>query len=99
MAQWTTKGKRSVFFEDPAVDHLMSMVLALGSDLWSLRERVYVLESVAESKGILLSEDVEGFELTQAQQQELADMRQEFIDRMMFVLKEEVEQLPAVAGS
>ena len=94
MVQWTTKGKRSEFFDDPAVDHLMSMVLALGSDLWSLRERVYVLESVAESKGLMLQDDIESYELSETQQAELSRMRQEFIERMMFVLKEEVEQLP-----
>ena len=93
MAQWTSKGKRSVFFDDPAVDHLMSMVLALGSDLWSLRERVYVLESVAESKGLFLHDDVEEFTLTEEQEAELRSLRKEFIDRMMFVLKEEVDQL------
>ena len=93
MAQWTSKGKRSVFFDDPAVDHLMSMVLALGSDLWSLRERVYVLESVAESKGLFLHDDVEKFTLTEEQEAELSSLRKEFIDRMMFVLKEEVDQL------
>ena len=64
MVQWTVKGKRPSFFEDPAIDHMMSMVLALGSELWSLRERVHILETVAESKGVMLSEDIERYELS-----------------------------------
>ena len=93
MAQWTVKGKRSTFFDDPAIDHVVSMLLALSSEVWSLRERVAVIEKVADAKGLDLSAAVESYQLSDEEKASLADQRQAFINRIMFVLREEIEQL------
>ena len=96
MAQWTTKGKRSTFFDDPAIDHVISMVLALSSEVWSLRERVFVIEKVAEDNGLNMSAAVEAYDLSNEDRESLNEQRQAFIERIMFVLREEIEQLKNV---
>ena len=93
MAQWTVKGKRSTFFADPAIDHVVSMLLALSSEVWSLRERVAIIEKVADEKGLDLSAAVEAYQLSDQDKTSLAEQRQAFIERIMFVLREEIEQL------
>ena len=93
MAQWTVKGKRSTFFDDPAIDHVVSMLMALSSEVWSLRERVFVIEKVAEESGLKMSEAVEAYQLSGEEKAALAEQRQAFIERIMFVLREEIEQL------
>jgi hypothetical protein len=93
MAEWSFKGKRATFFDDPAIDHVVAMLLALSSEVWSLRERVFVIEKVADESGLDLSAAVEAYQLSGDQQAALSQQRQEFIERVMFVLREEIEQL------
>ena len=68
---WTSKGKRQQFFSDPAIDHMAAITLSLASEFWSLRERVYVLESLAEQSGTFSKSVVEDYELNDAERTEL----------------------------
>ena len=38
--------------KDPEADKLFGVVLSLGAEVWTLRDRVNLLEEVLESKGI-----------------------------------------------
>jgi hypothetical protein len=44
------KGDRPTFFDDPAVDALVTMVLELAREQWVLRHRLAVLEDYVERK-------------------------------------------------
>ncbi len=46
----TAKGKRPVYFEDPQVDKLLAMVIALTGEVSVLRERIDNLERLLETK-------------------------------------------------
>ncbi len=41
------------FFEDPAVDRLLGVILALGAETYVLRDRVARLEEALEKGGVL----------------------------------------------
>jgi len=41
------------YFDDPAVDQVMRVVLALASEVWVLRDRVMALEEQLASRGEL----------------------------------------------
>ena len=69
------------------------MLLALSGEVWSLRERVYVIEKVAEDNGLNMEAAVEAYQLSVEETASLAEQRQAFIERIMFVLREEIEQL------
>lgn len=92
---WTSKGKRQQFFSDPAIDHMAAIVMSLASEFWSLRERVYVLETLAEQSGSFTRSDVERYELSTAQRSELDGLRSEFMERLLFVLREELDDVKA----
>lgn len=68
-------GRRNAFFTEDGVDQLVSMMLELATELWVLRERVYVMEAVAEQKGLPLRQAVEAYRPSEQEQAELTAMR------------------------
>ncbi len=57
------------------MDQVVSMVLELAAELWVVRERVFVLESVLGQHGIAAREAIEAYVPTADEQQTLAAMR------------------------
>ena len=51
------------------------------------------IEKVAEENGLALQAAVEAYQLSADEQAHLAEQRQAFIERIMFVLREEIEEL------
>lgn len=41
------------FFEDPAIDRLMGVVMALASEVWVLKDRVQAMEALLGEAGVL----------------------------------------------
>lgn len=85
------KGKRPSFFDDPAVDHLLAMILELASELSATRERLAVLESVMEEQGMLAPDMVENHVLSEEKANDIAAMRQDFVARMFRTLEAEAK--------
>lgn len=54
-----TKGKRPTFFNDKAVDALMTTVLEVMAENWTLKERLFALEKALVETGVLTSDSVE----------------------------------------
>ena len=54
-----TKGKRPTFFNDKAVDALMTIVLEIMAENWTLKERLFALEKTLVDKGVLEVDSVE----------------------------------------
>ena len=55
------------FFNDPMTDRLLGAVMALSSEVHTLRERTRTLEDLLVAKGVLAEGDVEQFEPSAAQ--------------------------------
>jgi hypothetical protein len=55
------KGKRPAYFDDPAVDRLVSIVMALAGEVSVLRERLDTVERLLEANGALRREDIETY--------------------------------------
>ncbi len=47
------RGPRPAFYADPAVDKLLSTVLQLAAEVWTLRERLAAMEAIARERGTL----------------------------------------------
>ena len=87
----TVRGEPQRFFDAQGVDELVSISMALAQELWTVKERMVVMEAAASAKGVLLSEEIEQHQLTDAQQAKLDADRAAFIDRIFFVLREQAE--------
>ncbi|MEM7569085.1 MAG: hypothetical protein AAF337_04755 [Pseudomonadota bacterium] len=85
------RGKRPKFFDDPASDHLLSMVLELSAELWVTRSRQSALESYLASLGHVDPKALEAHELTQSEQQGLAAWQSEFMQRLMRTVEAEAK--------
>jgi hypothetical protein len=71
--------KRGVFLGNPVIDNMMASMIALGTEMWSMRRRMKVLEAVLEDKGIT-KEMVEQYVPTAEQEAAWQKDRDRFID-------------------
>ncbi|MFN7175363.1 MAG: hypothetical protein ACK4MX_00585 [Thermaurantiacus sp.] len=55
------KGKRPAFFDDPAIDRLLSIVMALAAEVSVNRERMDTIERLLDAKGVISRTDIESF--------------------------------------
>jgi hypothetical protein len=55
------KGKRPAYFDDPAIDRLLSMVMALAAEVSVNRERLDTIERLLDQKGVVARADIEAY--------------------------------------
>ncbi len=77
------RGKRPRFFSAPGMDEMMSMVLELTAETWVIKKRLYLLERVAGQAGVSLTDEIENYELTEAEINELDQLRTQLISTVM----------------
>ncbi len=56
-----TRGKRPNFFEDPALDQMMTFIIELTTEVAVLRERADTVERLLDAKGSLTRADIEAY--------------------------------------
>ena len=97
----TPKGKKPQYFQDPATDKLLSMVMTLAEELSVTRDRLDTVEQLLTAHGVLPPDAVEDFapdpDLEHAQEQR----RKRFVDRLLGALSAELDEAtsPAVPRS
>ena len=88
------KGKRPYFFDDPAVERVLNITMAIGMELGVARERVDTLERLLEEKGILTREEIENYTPTSKTiETERQQWHSEYISRIMRVIQQAQEEL------
>jgi hypothetical protein len=80
--------RRQTFFKEPGVDQLVSIMLELATELWSVRQRLYIVERVTEGQSRPLNDLVEAYRPTAAEQSELEAMRGRMVREMFRVLEQ-----------
>ena len=88
----TIRGGRPYFFADPAIDKILNMVVVLGSEVWTLRERLAAFEAIQVRQGGLAAGEIDAFDFSPEQEAKLAGERKEFIDSWFRILQEQVEE-------
>lgn len=88
----TIRGGRSYFFDDPAIDKVLNMVVVLGSEVWTLRERLAAMEAIQIKRRQLKSGEIDQFEFSAEDEARLASERKEFIDSLFRILQEQVAE-------
>jgi hypothetical protein len=84
-----SKGKRPTFFKDPSVDHLMTMVLELSTELSVVYSRVDTLERVLEEAKLLDRSRLEAYQPDEKAEAERAEWRTLFLDRLFRTILED----------
>ncbi len=89
------KGKRPEFFDEPALDRLYSLVLALAAEVSALRDRNDTLERLLEKGGALNRADIEAFMPTRQEAEERGLSTRAYMARIMRGFQQEVEAMEA----
>lgn len=78
-----SKGKRPRFFEDPAIDQIMTFFLELMAEASALHERMDTIERLLDEKGSLTRDEIENYRPTPATEAERSAWSQAFVARVM----------------
>jgi hypothetical protein len=79
----TQKGRRPSFFDESAVDQVVTMMLEMMAELWVIKEHVYTLEKVLGEAGISAKEQVEACKFNADEAAELETARLTFVETIM----------------
>jgi hypothetical protein len=79
----TPRGTRPQFSENPEVDRLMAMVMALTSEVAVLRERLDTFETLADKDGVVRQQDIESFQPAPEHEAARQQWRHDFLDRVL----------------
>lgn len=77
------KGKKSVFFKDPAVDQVMTFFIELMTEVSVLRDRLDTVETLLEERRVLGRADIEAYRHDEAGEQRRAAARKAMLERVM----------------
>jgi len=88
------KGKRPYFFDDPAVERVLNITMAVSMELAVARERVDTLERLLEDKGILTREEIKNYTSTNKEiETERQQWHSEYISRILRVIQQSMEEI------
>lgn len=92
------EGKRPVYFDDPQIDKLLAIVMALTGEVSVLRERLDTLERVLETKGVLSISEIIAYQPDDMAAKEREQWRADYIARVLRVLQEDLNAIAAKDG-
>ena len=76
------KGKRPHFFDDKAIDHLMTMVLELSTELYTVYARLDTLERTLAARAVIEPGEVDAFKIDDAADAERLQWRELLLSRL-----------------
>lgn len=86
------RGHRPEFFDDPASDTLLSMNVALLTELMTTRERLDTLERLMIRKGLLTRDEMDEFEADAGSETEREQLRDGMAQRVFYLLLQQAER-------
>lgn len=87
------KGKRPAYFEDPAMDRTLSIVMALVAEVSVMRERIDTIERLLEAKGSITRADIESYTPDRTAGKERGLLTKAYIARIMRGVQQDMEAL------
>jgi hypothetical protein len=83
--------KKKHQFEDPAMDILLGIVTSLGNEVYVLRDRLRIIEKMLEAKGTISRADVEAYNPTPEEEEEIRKDNDAFMARLFRVFEGALE--------
>jgi acetoin utilization deacetylase AcuC-like enzyme len=93
LANSKSKGKRPYFFDDPAVERVLNITLAVAMEHAVTRERLDTIERLLEAKGILSQSEIDTYEPDKTAAEERQRWHAEYIARILRIIQQELEAL------
>lgn len=89
----SAKGKRPQYFNDPATDKLLNIVLSLAGELSVNRDRLDALERQLADSGHLDRDRLNGYQPSEAAQAERQRSRRHYLERVLRPVLVELAEL------
>jgi len=99
LANKKAKGKRPNFLNDPAIERVLSITLAVAGEVAVMRERLDTIERLMESDQKITRAAIDGFQPSMEEAQERAMWQQEYLSRIFRIVQQELEALQSDAPS
>jgi len=80
------KGKRPWFYNDPDVERVFNIAMALAMELAVTRQRLDALERLLEERGVISQDDVEHFRPEPEAETERQQWNRDYLARVLRVL-------------
>ncbi len=77
-----SKGKRPQYFQDPAIDQMMTFIIELSAEVSVLYDRVDTVERVLDTKGTVSRADIEAYRASPDVEAERAARRDGYLKRV-----------------
>lgn len=87
------KGKRPQYFDDPAVDRILSIVMAVAGEVAVLRERLDTVERLLEAKGSVTRAEIEAYVPDRAAGNERGLLHKDYLARILRAVQQDMEAL------
>jgi hypothetical protein len=81
------KGKRPQFADDPLIDRLVAMVMALAGEVSVLHERQDTVERLLDRSGGLQLADIDAYEPDETVLEDRERWRTAFLDRVLWIVQ------------
>ena len=88
-------GKRPYFLDDPAVERVLAITMAVAQEVSVLRERVDTIERLLENGNAIKRADIDAYEPDPAAATERAEWQRMYIARILRIVQQELEALNA----
>lgn len=85
------RGERPYFFDDPAVDKVVAMIMGLAGEVAVLRDRQDTLERLLESRNLISRGDIESYAPPPPVMAERAAWRESFLGEVLRIVEIELE--------
>ncbi|WP_350284581.1 hypothetical protein [uncultured Croceitalea sp.] len=94
LASAKSKGKRPYFHDDPAVERVLNITMAVAGELAVMRERMDSMERLLEKKGLVTRQEIENFvPENEEQETQRQEWHSEYISRILRIVQQEQEEL------
>lgn len=91
--QQKAKGEQPRYFEDPAIDKVLSITLALAGEVAVLRDRIDTIERLGEAGQPISRAAVDGYQPDEAVRTERDAWRETFLSVVLRTVHQELEDL------
>ena len=89
----TARGKRPAFHDNPSIDRLVTIVMALSGEVSVLQDRLDTVELLGMEAGWLRAGAVDAFVPDQSTRERREKAREAYLGRVLHILKAEIEGL------
>ncbi|HBB32199.1 MAG TPA: hypothetical protein DDZ80_28200 [Cyanobacteria bacterium UBA8803] len=93
LANIKSKGKRPYFFDDPAVERVLNITMAVAMEHAVTRERLDTIERLLAAKGILSQAEIDAYEPDRTAAEQRQQWQAQYIARILRIVQQELEAL------